>query len=83
MSARPIDGKAAVPVRGTDAGHMVSRVALEVPPGAQRRVEVILVAPAVPGDSGTRPEVQAQPMVNQPPISPEPRAPCTAVGRSG
>jgi hypothetical protein len=78
-----VDGKAAVPVSGTDAGHTVSRVAVEVPPGAQRRVDVIVVAPAVPGDSGTTPQVQAQPMVNQPTISTEPLTPCAAIGRNG
>jgi hypothetical protein len=74
-----VDGEPVVPVNGTDAGHMVARVALDLNPGAKRRVEVVLVAPAVPGDSGTRPQVQAQPMVHQPTISTEPLAPCTAV----
>jgi hypothetical protein len=78
-----VDGKPAAPVRGTDAGHTVSRVTVDVAPGAKRRVEVVLVAPAVAGDSGTRPEVQAQPMVHQPTISTEPLAPCAAIGRSG
>ena len=78
-----VDGEPAAPVRGTDAGHTVSRVGVDIAPGAKRRVEVVLVAPAVPGDSGTRPEVRAQPMVQQPTISTEPLTPCAAIGRSG
>jgi hypothetical protein len=78
-----VDGRPVVPVSGTDLGHVVSRVVLEVDPGRSRRVALVLVAPAVPGDSGTRPQVQVQPMVQQPTISTEPLTPCSAVARSG
>jgi hypothetical protein len=78
-----VDGRPVTPVSGTDAGHAVSRVAFEVDPGAARRVELVLVAPAVPGDAGTRPTVQVQPMVHQPTVSTEPLTPCAAVPRSG
>jgi hypothetical protein len=78
-----VDGRPVVPVSGTDVGHVVSRVVVEVDPGRSRRVALVLVAPAVPGDAGTRPQVQVQPMVQQPTVSTEPLAPCAAVARSG
>jgi hypothetical protein len=78
-----VDGRPVVPVNGTDVGHVVSRVVVEVDPGRSRRVEVVLVAPAVAGDAGTRPQVQVQPMVQQPTVSTEPLTPCSAVARSG
>jgi hypothetical protein len=78
-----VDGQPVVPVSGSDVGHVVSRVVVEVDPGRSRRVALVLVAPAVPGDAGTRPQVQVQPMVQQPTVSTEPLTPCSAVARSG
>ena len=78
-----VDGQPVVPVSGTDVGHVVSRVVVEVDPGRSRRVALVLVAPAVAGDAGTRPQVQVQPMVQQPTVSTEPLTPCSAVPRNG
>lgn len=78
-----VDGDPTLPVTGSDRGHSVWRVVVELQPGQTRRVDVALAAPAVRGDGGTQPVVLAQPMVNQPTISTEPLAPCAVVQRRG
>jgi hypothetical protein len=71
-----LDGKPLAPALGTDNNHTVWRVAVLMNAGQRRTVNVVMTAPAVDGDAGTRPVVLTQPMVKPATVSTTPLSSC-------
>jgi hypothetical protein len=78
-----LDGKPLAPLVGTDNNHTVWRVAVPIEAGQRRTVNVVMTAPAVDGDAGTRPVVLRQPMVKPATVSASPLSSCDNTSVTG